>query len=168
MTLVSHDGRRGAGVLALATLVFGVGAVGGWWLLTAPMGSDGRYTCTPQTVRSGERLPSSLVAVHVLNGGSTEGMAGRVSTDLQARGFRPGSIANSLSSVKPAAVTILATAESDPQVQLVAAQFQRVDYRKPDIAVASGVTVVIGDEFAGLRPGAPTSIEVATDVTVCF
>lgn len=165
----SHDGRRGGGVVALAFIVFVVGLAGGWQLLTNPPGSsDGAYSCRSRTIHAGEQLPSSLVTVDVLNGGDTAGMAGRVSTALQARGFRPGSIANSPSSVKPKAVTILTAKRSDPQVRLVAKQFTKVDYREPDIALGSGVTVVVGDEFTELKPDARPSIKAASDVTVCY
>lgn len=126
------------------------------------------YRCTPQTVRAGEQLPSSLVAVDVFNGGDIEGIAERVSAGLQARGFRPGAVANSPSVVKPAAVTILTSDKSDPRVQLVARQFAKVEYREPDIALGSGVTVLIGDDFTTLRPAGATSITATSDVTVCF
>lgn len=164
---MSHDRRRGGSLVFLAFIVFVGGLYGGWRLLTNPPGDD-VYECTSQTVRAGDRLPSSLVTVDVFNGGETEGVAGRVSTALQARGFRPGAIANSPSSVKPAAVAILTTDKSDPRVQLVAQQFAKVEYRDPDIALGSGVTVIIGDGFTKLRPAGASSITATSDVTVCF
>jgi len=165
---VSHDGRRGTGLVFLAFVVFVAGIYGGWRLLTDPPGRDDVYECTPQTVRAGEQLPSSLVTVDVFNGGDTEGVAGRVSTALQARGFRPGAIANNPSSIKPSAVTILTMDKSDPRVQLVARQFAKVEYRAPDVTLGSGVTVLIGDGFTTLRPAGATSITATSDVTVCF
>lgn len=153
--------------MLLAFVVFIAGLYGGWRLLTNPAG-DGVYECTSQTVPAGERLPSSLVTVDVFNGGDTGGLAGRVSTALQARGFRPGAIANSASSLEPDVATILTTDKSDPRVRLVAQQFTEVEYREPDIAVGSGVTVLIGDGFTALKPGGATSITATADVTVCF
>lgn len=164
---MSHDGRRGTGLVFVAFVVFVGGLYGGWRLLTNPPGDD-VYECTSQTIRAGEQLPSSLVTVDVFNGGDAEGVAGRVSAALQARGFRPGAIANSPSSVKPTAVTILTTDKSDPRVQLVAQQFAKVEYRAPDIALGSGVTVLIGDGFAALKPAGSASITATSDVTVCF
>jgi|EndMetStandDraft_3_1072993.scaffolds.fasta_scaffold701895_2 hypothetical protein len=164
---MSHDGRRGGGLVFLAFVVFIGGLYGGWRLLTDPPGGD-VYECTSQTIRAGDQLPSSLVAVDVFNGGETEGVAGRVSTALQARGFRPGAIANSPSSIRPAAVTILTEDKSDPRVQLVAQQFAKVEYRAPDIALGSGVTVLIGDGFTTLKPAGASSITATSDVTVCF
>ena len=165
---MARDGRRGSGLVFLAFVLFVGGLYGGWRLLTDPPGGDPVYACTSRTVRAGEQLPTSLVAVDVFNGGDTEGVAGRVSTALQERGFRPGAIANNPSSIKPAAVTILTTDKADPRVQLVAKQFSKVEYREPDVALGSGVTVLIGDDFTTLRPAGATSIRATSDVTVCF
>jgi hypothetical protein len=165
---VSHNGRRGTGWVLVAFVVFVGGIYGGWRLLTHPPGGDDVYECTPQTIQAGEQLPSSLVTVDVFNGGDTEGVAGRVSAALQARGFRLGAIANNPSSIKPAAVTILTTDKSDPRVQLVAQQFAKVEYRESDVALGSGVTVLIGNGFTTLRPAGATSITATSDVTVCF
>jgi hypothetical protein len=165
---MSRSGRRGGGWVFLAFVVLVGGLYGGWRLLTDPPGGDNAYVCTSQTVRAGDQLPSSLVTVDVFNGGDTEGIAERVSTALQARGFRPGAIANSSSSIEPAAVTILTTDKSDPRVQLVAQQFAKVEYRAPDIALGSGVTVLIGDDFTTLKPAGASSITATSDVTVCF
>lgn len=165
---MARDGRRGSGLVFLAFVVFVGGLYGGWRLFTHPPGGDNAYECTSQTVRAGDVLPSSLVTVDVFNGGEAEGVAGRVSSALQARGFRAGAIANSTSSIKPAAVTILTTDRSDPRVQLVARQFAKVEYRAPDIALGSGVTVLIGDDFTTLKPAGATSITATSDVTVCF
>lgn len=164
---MARDSRRKGGVFVFLTfVVFVAGLYGGWRLLTDPPGGDA-YACRAQTVRAGEPLPSSLVTVDVFNGGDTEGVAGRVSAALQARGFRPGSIANSPSAITPTAVTILTTDASDPRVQLVSRQFTKVEYREPDIALGSGVTVLVGDDFTSLKPGETRSITATSDVTVC-
>jgi len=165
---MGRSDRRGSGWVLVAFVVFAAGLLGGWRLLTDPPGDDDVYQCASQTVRAGEKLPSSLVTVDVFNGGETAGIAGRVSTALQARGFRPGAVANSSSSIKPDAVTILTTNRSDPRVQLVAKQFRKVEFRNRDIALGSGVTVLIGDDFTTLKPAAATSITASSDVTVCF
>ena len=165
---MSRSGRRGGFLVFVAFVLFVGGLYGGWRLLTGPPGEDAVYACTSRTIRAGDKLPSSLVTVDVFNGGETEGVAGRVSTALQARGFRPGAIANNPSSIKPAAATILTTDKADPRVQLVAKQFSKVVYREPDVALGSGVTVLIGDGFRKLRPAGATSIRAMSDVTVCF
>lgn len=157
-------------MVALASVVFVVGIAWGYRLLTASpdTAADEIPSCRVQTVRAGHDLTSALVTVDVFNGGDQAGLAGRVSSALQERGFRQGAVANSQSAVKPTGVTILTTNQRDPRVQLVARQFTDVAYRQPDVATSSAVTVIVGDAFDGLADGAPTSIPASSDVTVCY
>lgn len=167
---MADDGRRGGGWVTLAFVILVAGMFVGWRLFTGPTGSGGDavYTCQSQTVRAGQSLPAGLVTVDVYNGSGKEGLAARVSSALQERGFRQGAIANSPSSTKPSAATILTADQSDPRVQLVAQQFPKVDFRAPDFATGSAVTVIVGDGFDGLKPGAPAMIRAASDVSVCY
>lgn len=167
---MSDDARRGGGWVTLAFLGLVAGMVFGWKLLTGPTGSgdDAVYTCQSQTVHAGGSLPAGLVTVDVYNGSDREGLASRVSTALQERGFRQGAIANSPSSTKPKVATILTSDQSDPRVQLVAQQFTEVDFRAPDFATSAAVTVIVGDGFEALKPGAPSVIKAASDVSVCY
>lgn len=153
-------------MFAFVLLVAAVGV--GWHLFTrSPDAGNVSAACASRTIRAGETLSARFVTVDVYNGGDEEGMAGRVSSALQARGFRPGTIANNLSAIKPKAVTILTARRTDPRVQLVAQQFTQVDYRKPDVATSRAVTVLVGDGFSDLKADAPTSIKATSDVTVC-
>lgn len=167
---MSEDERRGGGWVTLTVLVFIVAMAWGWHLLTAsPDADEAAYpTCQSTTIKAGDDLPSSMVEVDVYNGGDREGLAGTVSSALQARGFRPGTIANSQSAIKPSSVTILSNDESDPRVQLVLKQFTDADVRVPDYPTGSAVAVLVGDDFKALAPDAPRSITATTDVTVCF
>ena len=156
--------------MTLAFFVLVAGMFVGWRLLTSATGSgdEAVYTCQTQTVHAGESLPAGLVTVDVYNGSDREGLAGRVSSALQERGFRQGAIANSPSATKPNTATILTTNQADPQVQLVARQFTKVDFRAPDFATSAAVTVVVGDGFEALKEGAPSMITAASDVSVCY
>jgi hypothetical protein len=167
---MTDDARRGGGWVTLAFVVLVGGMFIGWRLFTSPTGSgdEAVYTSQSQTVHAGESLPAGLVTVDVYNGSDQEGLAGRVSSALQERGFRQGAIANSPSSTKPNAATILTTDQADPRVQLVAQQFTKVEFRAPDFATSSGVTVIVGDGFEGLKPGSPSMITAASDVSVCY
>jgi hypothetical protein len=167
---MSEDARPGGGVVTFSVLVFIVAMFYGWHLLTAEPATDAEDypTCQTQTIKAGENLPSSMVAVDVFNGGKREGLAGTVSSALQERGFRQGAIANSSSVITPSNVTILTNDETDPRVRLVAQQFKDVDFRTPDYPTGSAVAVLVGDDFDGLAPDASTSIKASTDVTVCF
>jgi hypothetical protein len=167
---MSEDGRPGGGVVTFSVLVFIVSLFFGWHLLTAKPESDAADypICQSRTIKAGEDLPSSLVAVDVFNGGKREGLAGTVSSALQKRGFRQGAIANSQSAITPSNVTILTNDDTDPRVRLVAQQFKAVDVRTPDYPTGSSVAVLVGDDYDGLAPAAATSIKVTSDVTVCF
>lgn len=167
---MSDDARRGGGWVTLAFVALVAGMLVGWKLLTGPIGSgdDAVYACQAQTVHAGDSLPAGLVTVDVYNGSDRDGLASRVSTALQERGFRQGAIANSPSSAKPRAATILTTDQADPRVQLVAQQFTQVDFRAPDFATSAAVTVIVGDGFEELKPGAPAVIKAASDVSVCY
>jgi hypothetical protein len=161
--------RKGGGVVALAVVVLIAGWFIGWRLLRGG-GSMDEYvpTCKTQTVKAGEDLASNLVTVDVYNASDRGGLANTVSTALQARGFRQGAVANSPSQIKPLTVTVLALNESDPRVQLVAQQFDKVDLREPDFSTSSGVAVLVGPDFEGLKDDAPTTIKAASEVSVCF
>jgi aspartokinase len=166
---VTDKARRGGGCVTLAFLVLVAGMFVGWRLLTGGSGSDEPvYACQTQTVRAGQQLPAGLVTVDVFNGSDVEGLAGRVSSALQERGFRQGAIANSPSPVKPNAATIVTANQSDPRVQLLAEQFVDVDFRAPDFATGTAVTVIVGDGFKSLKPDAPTTITAASEVSVCY
>ena len=167
---MSESERRGSGCVTFAFVVFALGMVIGYRLLTASPNTDSSDvpTCESRVIKAGQSLGSALVVVDVYNGGEKEGLASKVSTALQKRGFLQGSIANSPSDLKPAAVTILTTNQNDPRVQLVAQQFKDVDYALPDFATSSAVTVLVGDGFDGLNDGAPTSVKTTSDVSLCF
>lgn len=156
--------------MTLSVLFFVVAMFYGWHLLMQGPETDeaGYPTCQSRTIKAGEDLPSSLVEVDVYNGGKREGLAGTVSSALQARGFRQGAIANSQSAITPTNVTILATDTTDPRVELVKEQFTEADVRSPDYPTGSAVTILVGDGFDQLAPDAPRSIKATTDVTVCF
>jgi hypothetical protein len=167
---MSEDERRGGGWVTLSVLFFVVAMFYGWHLLTASPEPDAADfpTCQSTTIKAGEELPSSMVEVDVFNGGDREGLAGTVSSALQERGFRQGSIANSQSAITPTNVTILTNDEADPRVQLVKEQFEHADVRVPDYPTGSAVAVLVGDDFEARAPDAPTSSKATTDVTVCF
>lgn len=167
---MSEVERRGGGWVTASALFFIVAMFYGWHLLTATPDEDVAYapTCTEKTIKAGEDLPASMVEVDVFNGGDREGLAGTLSSALQERGFRQGSVANSQSAITPSDVTILTNDESDPRVELLKEQFEDVDVRVPDYPTGSAVAILVGDDFEALSPEAPTSIKASKDVTVCY
>ena len=75
-------------------------------------------------------------------------------------------MANSTSEVKPDGVAILTDDRDDPRVKLVAEQFDDVEFSEPDIKIADGVTVIVGDGYKELVE-APREIESDRTITVC-
>jgi len=155
--------------LLVAAAIFVFGGVTGFRLLTSSADTvDATPTCTDKTVKKGEKLDSNLVKVNVFNASNRAGLANRVTINLQTNGFLGGEIGNNESATKPSRVAILTDDPRDPRVRLVAKQFKdKVAYRKLDVAVDSGVVVIVGDNYAGLHKKAPTRITSDRDITVC-
>jgi len=156
--------------LFVAAGIFVFGGITGFRLLTSSADTaDPAPTCTNKTVKKGEKLDSNLVTVNVFNASNRSGLANRVTINLQTNGFLGGTIGNNESNVKPRRVVILTDDSNDPRVRLVAQQFKdKVLYRTPDVTVDSGVIVIVGDDYAGLRKEAPTQITSDRDITACI
>ncbi|AWB90927.1 LytR C-terminal domain-containing protein [Aeromicrobium chenweiae] len=154
-----------------AAIVFLAGTIVGVRLLISGTEASGatESTCRSSVVKKGAALNSNVVRVNVFNASVRSGLANRVTINLQANGFLGGRIGNSTSKTKPRRVAILTADRKDPRVRLVASQFRdKVSYATPDIDVPSGVTVVIGNKFSGLKDNARTSIKTNRDVAVCI
>lgn len=159
----NHQGTT----IFVSIVLFVVGLFVGFKLLTATADTfDAAPTCENRTVAEGEKLTSNLVTVNVYNASQRAGLANRVSINLQRRGFQAGTVANSTSEVKPDAVAILTDDRDDPRVKLVAQQFDDVEFSEPDIKIADGVTVIVGDAYQDLVE-APRDIESDREITVC-
>jgi hypothetical protein len=152
-----------------AALVFVFGGITGFRLLTTSADTaDPAPTCTNKTISKGQRLNSNAVKVNVFNASTRSGLANRVTINLQSNGFLGGTIGNSESRAKPSRVAILTNDRSDPRVRLVARQFKdKITYVKPDISVDSGVVVIVGNKYSGLRKKAPTVIASDRQIEVC-
>jgi hypothetical protein len=155
--------------LGVAAVVLVLGAFAGFRLLTSSADTaDPAPTCTNKTVAKGGKLPSNMVKVSVYNASNRSGLANRVTINLQTNGFLGGTIGNSDSAAKPKRVAILTSDRADPRVRLVARQFKdKVDYAKPDIEGATGVVVVVGDDYRGLKKKAPTTIRSDREISAC-
>lgn len=159
--------------LTVAFAVFIVGGFTGFRLLTADAGDavTATPTCKDTTIPAGSELTSNVVTVNVFNASARSGLANRVQIDLQKNGFLGGKIGNSTSAAKPNRVAILTDDPDDPRVKLVAAQLKNdkddIEFAAPDIAVEDGVTVVIGDNYRGLKDEAPTTIKSDRAIKVC-
>lgn len=155
--------------LAGAAAIFLFGGVLGFRLLTSSADTtDPAPTCTNRTIQNGEKLDSNVVRVNVFNASNRSGLANRVTINLQTNGFLGGTIGNNESATEPSRVAILTDDPTDPRVRLVARQFKdKVAYRAADIQVDSGIIVIVGDNYSGLRKKSATSITSDRDIEVC-
>ncbi len=156
--------------LAVAAVVFVFGGITGVRLLLASPddAAVAGPTCTDTVVAAGSPLDSNVVTVNVFNASTRSGLANRALIDLQANGFLGGQIGNSTSAAKPNRVAILTNDPEDPRVKLVAAQFRDdVEIAPLDLPVTDGVTVIVGDNYRGLRKTSITTIETDREIDVC-
>lgn len=158
--------------VTVALVVFVVAtAVGVRLLLADASTAEAGPTCVDRTVAEGEKLTPNLVRVHARNASQRAGLANRVSVDLQRRGFLSGSVSNAPGGMKAKRVTILTNDRKDDQVRLVAKQFKDdVDYERPSASTTleDGVTVVVGQDYSGLKKDAARSVKASAPTTLCL
>ncbi len=139
--------------LAVMVLLLFLGALFGWSQLVRPFG-DASKVCVTQQAAS---LATNQVTVRVFNAGSTSGMAGQVTEQLQAKGFVMQPPSNSDETAT--ATLVIGAKADDPAVKLVAGFFGGAivqgDNRKTGV-----VDVIVGDNFGGFNDTAATEIAV--------
>lgn len=131
----------------------------GWKALTAPFGPDA-VPCVNKDV--GKSLTTKSVQLDVVNGGHTRGLAKQVSTQLTAKGFTVTDTGNTDERVKQ--TVIVGVAKDSPEVKLVAAFFPKSTVRADATRVDHSVTVMVGENYAGINAKAPTSLAVSGPV----
>lgn len=162
-------GARIALLTAAVLLFVGGTALGVKLTIAAPETRETTPSCETTIVKAGEKLTPNLVTVNVFNSSRTAGLANRVLINLQRRGFLGGEIGNSTSAAKVSSVTILTNDPKDPQVVLIAAQFKgKVAYAEPDVTTDSGISILVGKNYAGLKKKAAESVTASRDVSVCL
>ena len=120
------------------------GARWGYRNVTAPVPPPPITSCTPTSV--GKVLPSSKVTMNIFNGGRTQGLAGKVSTTMKARGFKVQHVDNTEERIE--GTVIVGVSKDDPAVKLVAQQFVKPEIREDGISDGI-VDVLVGNKFAG-------------------
>jgi hypothetical protein len=140
--------------LTVLIALLAVGAFIGWRALFAPLPGD-TGTATGKDdgcVDRGDTVRTRDVTVSVYNAGTRSGLAGQTQNELAARGFIPGDLGNApddLSNVR--FVRVLAETRRDPAARLVALQFGKDAKVFAADDLGSGVEVVVGDRFSGLK-----------------
>jgi len=117
--------------------------------------------CNPTTVTG--QLASDQVYVNVYNGGSTQGLAAKLQTQLKGKGFNVPKIGNYADTVL--ATTIVGGTDNAPEVLLVAGFFPDADI-VADGRLDHTVDVLVGDSFTTFNTNAPSFVEV-TSAVIC-
>jgi hypothetical protein len=120
-----------------------------------------------KTYPKGAHVAAGFFRVNVYNASAVSGRAGDVLSALHSRGFRLGIAANPPAGVTATNVSILTLTPDAPRVTLLAEQFKGKVKLVPGPALAIGFDVVLGPDFAGLAPGAPSSLTLTKAVKVC-
>lgn len=161
--------------LACLVAVFILGSLIGVKLLFAkapPLPTDdtaAASSCERRTIKSGGMLIASQVTVSVYNASAISGLANRTRINLQAHGFRPGTVANAPKGTTARNVTVLTKDRTAPSARLVAAQFKgKVKFATPKTTISSGVRVVIGKKYKGLKKKYPKSTRANKATQVCI
>jgi hypothetical protein len=87
---------------------------------------------------------------------------------LANNGFQEGVAANPPAGVSATNVTILTRTPNSPRVQLVKRQFKGPVKLTAGPELAVGIDVILGPDFQGLLPDAPSSITLAKATTICL
>ena len=106
-------------------------------------------------------LPAGQIKVRVLNGAGIPGLAGQAATDLRKLGFDIIGVGDATAPASTTTVTYSGTAQADSTYTLMtalkatpAAQ-NLLPEPTPQTGVAGPVTLIIGSDWAGVRPPAP-------------
>ena len=154
---MTHRHLTTAVTLLVLVSILVLGVVLGVKTLFAPLPGSDKATatpspsCSPKTVRKGQRIRSTQVQVSVFNGGTRSGLADETMRLLARRGFTQGDVGNAPSDAKVSRVRVLTTEKNDMAAALVARQFgrtTRVIVTETDLG--PGIDVIVGNKFGKL------------------
>lgn len=149
--------------LTLLVLILGLAfaAQWGWQHVVAPLPEKAAPSCIPQQAST---LETGQISIRVFNGSTKRGLARQVSDLLADRGFNVIEVGNVEQTVT--GTVVVGGAEHNPEVLLTAQNLAKSTARG-DGRSDGTVDVLVGSEYHGIVPSAPTSIEVPGD-QVCL
>ena len=154
---MTHRHLTTAVTLLVLVSILVLGVVLGVKTLFAPLPGSDKATatpsasCSPKTVRKGQRIRSTQVQVSVFNGGTRSGLADETMRLLARRGFTQGDIGNAPTDAKVSRVRVLTTEKNDMAAALVARQFGRTTrVIVTDTDLGPGIDVIVGNKFGKL------------------
>lgn len=167
--------HKGAVTLTVLAVLFVVGVVAGFRLVTSPipkleLESEGSEPiCRDVTLKPGSTLSTEQVTVDVYNAGSVSGLASQTQRRLGRYGYQRGVIGNADDlDVGARNVTIVAKNPNGAMAKLVKGQFRgNVRVEKGEVSEDTSIAVVIGEKFAGLDRKARSSVPVDEKLDIC-
>ena len=158
--------RSGLTLLGLALLVV-LGGLWGWSAMTEPFpGKAEAPKCVATVVQPGEKVFPGQVTVSVYNASGRDQLASRTMAEFVDAGFAEGDTGNAPRSARVVRAAIWAPTLGNPDVRLVASRLgpsTRVVSRE---GLGVGVTVLVGDRYAGLVKGRP-SVRAQEEAEIC-
>ena len=154
---MAHRHLTTAVTLLVLVSILVLGVVLGVKTLFAPLPGSDKATatpspsCSPKTVKKGQRIRSTQVQVSVFNGGTRSGLADETMRLLARRGFTQGDVGNAPTDAKVSRVRVLTTEKNDMAAALVARQFGRTTrVIVTDTDLGPGIDVIVGNKFGKL------------------
>lgn len=138
----------------------------GWNTTLGAPKAEVRQVCRTPGADGRQNITATEVTVNVYNAGDVVGLAEDTANELRERGFTVDEIGNEPSDETIDNVVVRGRAVEAPEVQLLLAQ---VTGERPiaDGRAETTVDLVLGDDFKGLVPDAPTRMTVRTKIPVC-
>lgn len=166
---------KGAVTLTALAVLFVVGIVAGFRLVTSPIpeldleSEDSEPTCKDVTLKPGSTLSTEQVTVDVYNAGSISGLASQTQRRLGRYGYQRGAIGNADDlDVRTRNVTIVAPDPDGAMADLLRDQFRgNVRVVEGDVSDGASIAVVVGDRFVGLNRKARSSVPVDEKLEIC-
>lgn len=119
-------------------------------------------------IRKGDVLRARDIKVSVYNAGTRSGLADKILTSLQSRGFLAGEAGNAPDRARVRFVRVLATRTDDPAARLVALQFgRRTPLLKSKDDLGPGVDVMVGDGFEEMTKRPPNRLKATASGSGC-
>lgn len=163
---------RSAATLGVLAMLCIIGLFVGLRAVTADFPDDPLVepqgpSCETHRVEAGTPVKAADVMVSVYNAGTRSGWANRALSQLEQRGFAPGTQGNAPDDIKVDHARVWALNPANPAVQLVARQFgprTPVVKGQPDFGV--GIVVVVGNNFQALAK-APLQVVARRPAEIC-
>ena len=158
---------RSAATLAVLAVVFVIGVAWAWSSVTEPFPEKAdQPACTDSPVTVGDRLTPGDVLVNVLNGSTTEGLAGDTMDALVRKGFGEGTKGNTTVKASSSGAVIWANDTDSAAAKLLKSYLGKGTEIEKRPTADPGITVVVGAGFPGIHDGRK-SIKATSDGYVC-